>query len=113
VYTRFDDGPGYREVTQRGPAGATVRPGLFGAFFVEDGEALYLVGGDAEGRIAVIRSDDNGDSWTDFALSDQTFGMIYAVSGSQRVTADGNIVGMFTDQREELGDAYFFSVRAR
>ena len=113
VYTRFDDGPGYRECTQRGPTGATVRPGLFGAFFVQDGDALYLVGGDSEGRIAVIRSDDNGDSWSDFALSEETFGTIYAVSGSPRLTLDGNIVGMFTDQRGEIGDAYFFRVQTR
>jgi hypothetical protein len=113
VYTRFDDGPGYREITQTGPSGDVVRLGLFGAFFVRDGDALYLVGRNIEGRIGVLRSDDNGDSWHDFALSDEAFGNIYAVSGSQQLTLDGNIVGMFTDQRDQLGDAYFFSVAAR
>jgi hypothetical protein len=110
VYTRFDDGPGYRELTQYGSQGAAGLVGLMGAFFVTHNQSLYLVGRDDQGHIAVIRSDDNGSSWYRFASSEKAYGNVYAVSGSPRVTPRGDIVGMFTDQHGEQGDAYFFKV---
>jgi photosystem II stability/assembly factor-like uncharacterized protein len=81
-----------------------------GAFFVTHNQSLYLVGRDDQGHIAVIRSDDNGSSWYRFASSEKAYGNVYAVSGSPRVTPRGDIVGMFTDQHGEQGDAYFFKV---
>jgi hypothetical protein len=59
----------------------------------------------AEGPNAVVRSDDNGKSWYTFAISEEAYDHVYAGSGSQRITPDGNIVGVFTHQHGQEGDA--------
>jgi hypothetical protein len=76
---------------------------------------LYCVMG-SQGRLACLASDDNGQSWYDYAVSDTAYSL-YAVGGCREVTEDGWIIGSFTDSREQppqrVGQShvYFFCVR--
>jgi hypothetical protein len=89
--------------------------GLSG-FFVTEPQTpglIYFVGNDS-GRIACLRSRDNGQTWTDYARTDKTYAP-YAIGG-YRITDQGSIFGTFTQQRASddvldfQSDVYFFSI---
>ena len=61
-----------------------------------DNDKLYCVGHD-QGRLACLLSDDRGETWQDFARTEQTF-QLYSINAFRWVTQDRGIVGSFTDQ---------------
>ncbi|HOZ46111.1 MAG TPA: hypothetical protein PLO37_10115 [Candidatus Hydrogenedentes bacterium] len=55
------------------------------------GEYLY-------GDIHHVLSPDNGETWEDYARTDETFNL-YSIGGCRRATDDGYIIGSFTDSK--------------
>ncbi len=65
----------------------------------------------ASNRLVFPASDDNGDTWRDYAVSEAVINP-YAIGGCREVTADGWIIGSFTDQTPEGGGkVYIFPYR--
>lgn len=68
-------------------------------------------------RIGCLRSDDNGQTWKDHALS-EPFRQPYAIGGCREITPDGSIIGSFTDVTGEQnkggagGRVHFFRISA-
>ena len=115
-YIRFDLASGKKDVHLRQFKGDQIRVlGLSGYFVTDpsDAESIYFVGNDA-GRVACLRSRDNGETWDDYARTDDAYGL-YAIGGF-RETIDGAIIGTFTDQKQGrdeldfLSDVYFFRI---
>lgn len=50
--------------------------------------------------LAVLRSDDNGDTWHDYAIGPTPQIGIYALGGSPQITSDGFIIGSFTESSD-------------
>jgi hypothetical protein len=79
-----------------------------------DPNRLYLIGNDA-GHLACLVSEDAGETWRDYARSEQSFGL-YSVGGYRQVTDSGAVIGSFTDQQppQEITDrksrVYFFRI---
>lgn len=75
--------------------------GLDGFFAVDRSktETIYAIGHDANSTgIVCLVSPDNGDTWHDFAkTSGDGPKAPYAVGGCREVTADGYVIGSFTD----------------
>ena len=75
---------------------------------------LYYVSS-AGGRLGCLASDDNGETWYDYALSEESFNP-YSIGGARELTADGAIVGTFTDFRatedRDLSQVHFFRIQA-
>ena len=69
----------------------------------------------AGGRLGCLASDDNGETWYDYALSEESFNP-YSIGGARELTDDGAIVGTFTDFRvtegRDLSQAHFFRIQA-
>ncbi len=93
--------------------------GLSGAFAARaslDGGSLYCVS-NASGRIACLASDDNGRTWYDYAVSDKTY-RPYSIGGCRELTADGYLIGSFTNQSASPAEVsgkcsvYFFRIQA-
>jgi hypothetical protein len=61
------------------------------------GAPLYCVMAN-QGHIACLASDDNGQTWYDYASSRDTYSP-YAIGGCRELTADGWIIGSFSDNR--------------
>lgn len=98
-YKRYDLASGAFDF-QHAPVlrGGTFAMAPFDGFFVAaPGDALYAVG-QSEGRIACLRSADNGLTWRDHALSEERFN-VYSLGGFRELTSDGAIIGAFTDQK--------------
>ncbi len=85
-------------------------------FFVKDPlteSRIYFVGNDS-GRIACLRSDDNGETWSDYARTEPAYAP-YAIGGF-RTVREGKIIGTFTQQRASddvldfRSDVYFFRI---
>jgi hypothetical protein len=115
-YMRYDLATGQREI-DLAPAFKGQRISLYGldGFFAADDSALYCVMEDM-GRIACLASDDNGVTWHDYARSEQRVNP-YSIGGCRAVTADGYIIGSFTDQGDKAADpdggqVYFFRIKA-
>lgn len=74
----------------------------FDGFFVsrQDGW-LFAAGAGDDARLVIFASDDDGETWLDYARSDPmpTGYAIYSVSGSRSITPDGYILGAFTEQQ--------------
>jgi hypothetical protein len=115
-YVRYDLKTGEKQI-DRFPQVAGDRLSLSGldGFLVNhpsDPKRLYLIGNDA-GHLACLVSDDAGETWKDYARSEQSFGL-YSIGGYREVTADGAVIGSFTDQQppQEITDrkskVYFF-----
>ncbi len=92
--------------------------GFFAAARGKPGSTLYAIGRDANlARLVCLASDDNGTTWHDYAVS-QPMANPYAIGGCREVTADGWVIGSFTDQAaatDGSGDrskVYFFRIRA-
>jgi hypothetical protein len=110
-YMRYDIASGKREIDlQPKLKGETITlAGLSGFFASRSGKpkaTLYCVMKD-RGHIAALASDDNGKTWRDHAKSKEKFG-IYALGGAREITADGHIIGSFT----QGGKVYFFRIAA-
>ena len=58
---------------------------------------LYCVMSE-EGRLVCLASDDNGETWYDYAVHEFRFNP-YSFGGARELTADGQIVGAVTDFR--------------
>ncbi len=120
-YLRLDLGTGERDV-DLWPAfgGQRISFVNLDGFFVAGSErehpTLYCVSNWRD-HIACIASDDNGRSWYDYAVSNETM-PTYAIGGCRTVTADGHIIGSFTscpgraNALEPTSKVYFFKIKA-
>ncbi len=119
-YVRYDVQTGKQDVRiQPEFHGQTIAlMGLSGFFATSaslPGGVLYCVSS-CQGRIACLASDDNGRTWHDYAISDKAY-RPYSIGGCRSVTADGYIIGSFTDQASPdsvsgKSTVYFFRIRA-
>ena len=66
-------------------------------FFAASPTTLYCVSHTPDGRVGCLASDDNGTTWRDHAVSEKKYDRMYALGGCRAVTADGHIIGSFTD----------------
>ncbi|NLC57217.1 MAG: hypothetical protein GX774_10300 [Armatimonadetes bacterium] len=119
-YLRYDLATGQREV-EHSPewGGETIRVAGLDGFLASSAAApnapLYVVH-NQNGRIACLVSHDHGVTWRDHALSRQRFGP-YAISGCREITADGYLIGAFTDRGASTDDilarcpVYFIKIR--
>ena len=106
IYLRYDLATGYKDrdssLQNNGKIrGETIvfQDGGAGFFATDEsipGSPLYLIGADTSNHIACLASYDNGDTWHDFALSENPQPM-YAPSGGSQLTADNAIVGIYTN----------------
>jgi hypothetical protein len=92
--------------------------GFFAAHRAKPGSTLYCIGRDAStSRLVCLASDDHGVTWRDYAVSDPVANP-YAIGGCREVTADGWIIGSFTEQIAPTTDSgggskvHFFRIRA-
>jgi hypothetical protein len=86
-----------------------------------DGSPLYFVSTlEDRTRPACLASDDNGASWYLYAVADRKFShRVYSIGGARELTADGQIIGTFTDvdrdaksyQEPGTGKVYFFRIQ--
>ena len=74
---------------------------------------LYYVSS-AGGRLGCLASDDNGETWYDYAVSEESWNP-YSIGGARELTADGAIVGTFTDFRladgRDVSQVHFFRIQ--
>ena len=114
-YVRYDLKTGKRELdVQPVFKGRTIALHGLDGFFAASKETLYCVGHTADQRIGCLASDDNGATWRDHALSEPLDGL-YAVGGCRAVTADGFIIGSFTQSPSKGGGSkvYFLRISTR
>ncbi len=101
-YMRYDLVTGQRDldVQPQFRGQQIVLEGLDGFFATRPDLAdgpLYVVGHAPGGRLGCLASDDNGSTWYDYALSPP--GLIaYAVGGCRELTADGAVIGTYTNR---------------
>ncbi len=114
-YVRYDLKSGKRDINLypdfQGKA-LTIRS-LDGFFATRSSLAnapLYCIG-NCQGRIGCVASDDNGATWYDYALSQQAF-VPYSIGGCREISAEGSILGSFTDQRDPPGKVFFLRIKA-
>lgn len=117
-YMRYDLAGGTREIDRAQEfRGETIAlQGLDGFFATRIGQTesvVYCVGSD-RGRVACLVSHDNGETWQDYARSEVQFN-IYAIGGCRLLSADGAIIGGFTDtSKTETSNpspkVYFFRI---
>jgi len=78
---------------------------------------LYAVMADDE-RLACLVSENNGQSWDDYAVGTTRYTDCYSIGGCREVTDDGYILGSFTDRVQSSLDpkgvcpVYFFKIKA-
>ena len=115
-YMRYDIATGKRDIhLQSKFKGKTITLSGVSGFFASRSTTtaaktrspLYCVIHD-RGYIASLVSYNNGQTWRDHAKSRETFG-IYALGGARQITADGYLIGSFT----QSGRVYFFRIRAK
>ena len=92
--------------------------GFFASTQNKPNARLYCVNRDAnQSRIVCLASDDNGATWHDYAVSEPVISP-YAIGGCRAVTADGWVVGSFTDAGADpkvsdvASKVYFLKIRA-
>jgi hypothetical protein len=121
-HVRYDIATGNREI-DHSPAlrGETIELNINDGFLAssthDPGSALFAIGRTlrAPVRLACLRSDDNGTTWKDHALS-EPLTQPYSVGGCREITPDGQIIGSFTDVTGEKingyprGRVYFFRI---
>jgi hypothetical protein len=120
---RYDLGSARREVDRQPEfRGDTLSlrglDGFFASTRGKPGARLYCVNRDAtQPRLACLASDDNGTTWHDYAVSEPVKSP-YAIGGCREVTADGWVIGSFTDvpvdpkDSEQPSKVYFLKIRA-
>lgn len=129
---RFDIAAGQREIDHKAGSLKGETLALYGldGFFTSQasrkGSPLYCIARDVRGgRIACLVSRDDGTTWHDYASSakladaDSTeFNQPYAIGGFREITADGYIIGSFTELVGDAqnptrgGKAWFFKIKA-
>ncbi len=78
---------------------------------------LFMIGND-QGHLACLASDDSGATWHDHARATETFNL-YGIGGFRDLTADGHIIGSFTDSQsshsvtDRLSKVYFFRISGK
>jgi hypothetical protein len=102
-YVRYDLATG-REDLRMQPAFRGERLSMYlssGVFVTRaslpDAPLYYVSRNKTDDRIACLASDDNGRTWYDYAVSDQPR-TPYALGGCRELTADGMIIGSFTER---------------
>jgi BNR repeat-containing family member len=92
--------------------------GFFAAPRHQKNSRLYCISRDAtQPRLACLVSEDNGATWHDYAVSEPVISP-YAIGGCREVTADGWVIGSFTDSGVDPKDperpprVYFFKIQA-
>src|SRR5438128_969485 len=90
--------------------------GFFATHLKKPGSTLYCIGRDASAnRLVCLASDDHGLTWRDYAVSPLVTNP-YSIGGCREVTADGWLIGSFTDQIASTTDSgggskvYFFRI---
>jgi len=72
---------------------------------------LYCVARDPAHRtLACLVSQDNGNSWSDYAIASREFDGNYATGGARAITDDGYIIGSFTEKAGR--SVWFYRVKA-
>ncbi|MDQ3438929.1 MAG: BNR repeat-containing protein [Planctomycetota bacterium] len=114
-YVRYDLKTAKRELDMRQPTlkGETVELRGLDGFFSASEKTLYVAGHTPDSRIGCLASDDNGTTWRDHALSEPLDGL-YALGGCRAVTADGFVIGSFTQSPSTGGGSkvYFLRIAA-
>ena len=79
---------------------------------------LYFVGENAnQGTIVVLASDDEGQTWFDYATSRQRFPTLYNLTGPKEIGASGQILGLVTalqtkDEAQNANDVWLLTAPA-
>ncbi|MBL8680185.1 MAG: hypothetical protein JNK05_13500 [Myxococcales bacterium] len=101
---RFDLSTGARSI-DRQPRWLGNGHGLrtLDGFFVDDtarSGLLFAVGAGEDGRLTVLATSDDGQTWFDFAVGPAPVAgrALYAIAGSRSVSSDGFILGAYTAQ---------------
>ncbi|MBT3200053.1 MAG: hypothetical protein HN350_09065 [Phycisphaerales bacterium] len=110
-YMRYDIASGRRDIhLQSRFKGETITLAGVSGFFASESarpqSTLYCVI-QQRGHIAALASNDNGKTWRDHAKSKTAY-RPYALGGAREITADGHIIGSFT-QGEKV---YFLRISA-
>lgn len=122
-YCRYDIAAGQRDIgCTSGFRGDSLGIlGLDGAFVSQPsvpGSPLYALGWEevkekTEARALVcLASDDNGESWYDYARTDVPYKGLYAIGACRRLTKEGLIVGSFTESGTSPPRVHFFRIQA-
>jgi DNA-binding beta-propeller fold protein YncE len=124
-YLRYDASTGKPEldiepIFARNPPKQPNDSGLLISDRANPDSPLYFVSTlDDRKRLACLVSHDNGTTWREFAISDRAFPhRVYSIGGARNLTADGEIIGTFTDVVESAklyteansGTVYFFRI---
>jgi hypothetical protein len=124
-YVRYDIATGQRDrevqpVFSRQPSQKPNDSGAFVSSHNVAGSRLYFVSAvDSRSRLACLASDDNGDSWYEYAVSDRQFpARVYSIGAARELTADQAIIGTFTVAannaktyyEDKSGSVYFFRI---
>jgi hypothetical protein len=122
-HVRYDTATGKRELDHTPELRGETLPLNVGDGFLATstrtkGGPLFVIGRTVKApvRLACLRSDDNGATWRDHAVSG-AFRQPYSVGGCREITPDGFIIGSFTDVGEEkhpqgglVGRVHFFRI---
>jgi hypothetical protein len=124
-YVRYDIATGKRDrevqsIFSRPPPQTPNDSGVFVASRKTAGSRLYFVSTvEDRSRLACLASDNNGDTWYEYAISDRKFpARVYSIGAARELTADGAIVGTFTVAEDSAktyyedksGSVYFFRI---
>ena len=104
-YMRFDLTSGRREVDLQPFQGERLRPRTLQGHLLADpahpGSTIYYVSSvsvEKQTRLCCLASDDDGDTWYDYAVSEEAYrGEPLNVGGCRSMTADRQIIGSFTE----------------
>ncbi|MBN1342425.1 MAG: hypothetical protein JXQ73_07080 [Phycisphaerae bacterium] len=121
-YVRYDAKTGKEDLRiQPEFRGETISlQGLSGFFAADHSKGVgrvYCVSR-SDGRIGCLVSGDNGRTWRDHAVTEKAY-QSYSIGGCRELTADGYVIGTFTDQVASTADVagkcpvYFFRIRGR
>jgi hypothetical protein len=123
-HVRYDTATGKRDLDHTpGLRGETISLNVVNGFLAssswEKNGPLFVIGCTVKAplRVACLRSDDNGATWRDHAVS-EPFKFLYAIGGCREITPDGYIIGTFTDvvkavpNEQSKGRVYFFRIPA-
>jgi hypothetical protein len=72
---------------------------------------IYCMSKDANDKIGVVYSSDNGDTWHDYAQSASGTNGAYSIGGSRSITSDGYIIGTYTQSWLSPPTVQFFKIK--
>jgi len=128
-YKRYDIAAGQWDIDTNpffngGPPDNKNNSGFLAVNSSVPGSTIYFVTGtDDRTRLICFASDDNGATWYEYAVGDNSYPVnkagwhgIYTVGGARELTADGHIIGTFTEVADfaksyyepHSGKAHFF-----